>query len=75
MANCLRLPLQQRQHFIPEDVACEGLVVVRGIVDAVEANDYQVFDRRARVGTARRLRVAGAAWWDAMRARRASGRD
>ena len=41
-----------------------------GIVDAVEDIDYQVFDRRARVGNARRARVAGAAWVDALRARR-----
>jgi phytoene synthase len=43
-----------------------------GIVDAVVAIDYQVFDRRARVGNARRLRVAGLAWWEAVRARRAA---
>jgi phytoene synthase len=42
-----------------------------GIVDAVEEIDYQVFDRRATVGNARRLRVAGAAWVEALRARRA----
>lgn len=61
----------------PEGQPCirAASVLYCGIVDAVEANDHQVFDRRARVGTARRLRVAGAAWWDAMRARRASGRD
>jgi 15-cis-phytoene synthase len=41
-----------------------------GIVDAVEEIDYQVFDRRARVGNARRARVAGAAWVEALRARR-----
>lgn len=41
-----------------------------GIVDAVEAIDYQVFDRRARVGTARRLAVAVPAWCRAVRARR-----
>jgi phytoene synthase len=41
-----------------------------GIVDAVEEIDYQVFDRRARVGNARRARVAGAAWVEAVRARR-----
>ncbi|HEX6886882.1 MAG TPA: phytoene/squalene synthase family protein [Candidatus Nanopelagicales bacterium] len=41
-----------------------------GIVDAVEAIDYQVFGRRARVGNGRRARVAGAAWVQAVRARR-----
>jgi phytoene synthase len=41
-----------------------------GIVDAVEAIDYQVFDQRARVGNGRRARVAGAAWVQAVRARR-----
>ena len=43
-----------------------------GIVDAVEGIDYQVFDHRARVGNGRRARVAGAAWRDALRARRAA---
>jgi phytoene synthase len=41
-----------------------------GIVDAVEALDYDIFERRATVGPTRRLRVAGAAWVDAVRARR-----
>jgi phytoene synthase len=45
-----------------------------GIVDAVEDIDFQVFDRRARVGNARRLRVAGAAWVEAVRARRGAAR-
>lgn len=45
-----------------------------GIVDAVEGIDYQVFDRRARVGNGRRARVAGAAWVEAVRARRAARR-
>ncbi len=39
------------------------------IVDEVEANGYDVFTRRARVGRRRRLRVAGLAWRDARRAR------
>jgi phytoene synthase len=43
-----------------------------GIVDAVEGIDYQVFDRRATVGNGRRARVAGAAWVEAVRARRDS---
>ncbi len=41
-----------------------------GIVDAVEAIDYEVFAHRATVGNGRRLRVAGAAWREARRARR-----
>ena len=43
-----------------------------GIVDEVERIDFQVFDRRARVSSRRRLQVAGRAWVDAARARRAS---
>jgi phytoene synthase len=45
-----------------------------GIVDAVEDIDYQVFTHRATVGNGRRARVAGGAWWDAVRARRAARR-
>jgi len=40
-----------------------------GIVDAVEAIDHQVFDHRATVGSAFRVRVAGAAWLRARAAR------
>jgi phytoene synthase len=40
-----------------------------GITDAVEDIDYQVFDKRATVSTARRLAVAGPAWIRAVRAR------
>lgn len=36
-----------------------------GIVDAVEAIDYQVFDKRAKVSLAKRLRVATGAWREA----------
>ena len=36
-----------------------------GIVDAVEAIDYQVFDKRAKVDLRRRLKVAGRAWLEA----------
>jgi phytoene synthase len=43
-----------------------------GIVDEVERIDFQVFDQRARVSSRRRLKVAGRAWLDAARARRAS---
>lgn len=44
-------------------------VLYCGIVDEVERIDYQVFTRRARVSTARRLRVAVPAWGQALRAR------
>jgi phytoene synthase len=40
-----------------------------GITEAVEDIDYQVFDKRATVSTARRLAVAGPAWIRAVRAR------
>jgi phytoene synthase len=40
-----------------------------GIVDEVEAIDYQVFDSRATTSTGRRARVAGAAYGRALRAR------
>ena len=40
-----------------------------GIVDEVEAIDYEVFDRRATTSTARRARVAGSAYGRALRAR------
>lgn len=36
-----------------------------GIVDAVEDIDYEVFDKRATVSLARRLKVALPAWWQA----------
>ena len=38
-----------------------------GIVDAVEAIDYDVFNKRATVGLATRLQVALPAWWQARR--------
>ena len=41
-----------------------------GIVDEVEAIDFQVFTRRAKTSTARRLGVALPAWVAAIRARR-----
>ena len=47
-------------------------VLYCGIVDEVEAIDYQVFDQRATVPLQRRLRVAGGAWTQAVRARRAT---
>lgn len=45
-------------------------VLYCGIVDEVERNDYEVFQRRARVPLRRRLAVAGPAWVRARRARR-----
>jgi phytoene synthase len=42
-----------------------------GIVDEVEAIDYQVFDRRAATSVTRRARVAAAAYVRSLRARRA----
>ncbi len=41
-----------------------------GILDAVEAADYQVLDRRVAVGPVRRAAVAAPALWRAARARR-----
>lgn len=38
-----------------------------GIVEAVEAIDYEVFKKRAKVSLARRLQVAVPAWWKARR--------
>lgn len=43
-----------------------------GIVDEVEAIDYDVFTRRATVPMSRRLAVAGPAWIRALRARRSA---
>ncbi len=40
-----------------------------GILDAIEAADYQVLDRRVTVALPRRLAVAGPALWRAARAR------
>lgn len=48
-------------------------VLYCGIVDAVAAIDYQVFQQRARVSMSRRLAVAGPAWLRAVRARRRFG--
>jgi 15-cis-phytoene synthase len=42
-----------------------------GILDAVEAADYRVLDRRVSVGLGRRARVAAPGLWRAARARRA----
>ena len=48
-------------------------VLYCGIVDAVEAIDYEVFDRRAKVSMTRRLAVALPAWREARVARRRYG--
>lgn len=42
-----------------------------GIVDEVEAIGYDIFNRRAKTSTARRIRVAGKAYLQALSARRA----
>jgi phytoene synthase len=42
-----------------------------GIVDEVEAIGYDIFNRRAKTSTARRIRVAGKAYVQALSARRA----
>jgi phytoene synthase len=44
-------------------------VLYCGIVDEVEKIDYDVFNKRAKVGLNRRLAVAGRAWIDARAAR------
>jgi len=44
-----------------------------GIVDAVEAIDYEVFDKRASVSLPRRLQVALPAWGQAVKNRRRFG--
>jgi phytoene synthase len=48
-------------------------VLYCGIVDEVEANDFDVFSTRATVPMRRRLAVAGPAWARAVRARRRYG--
>jgi 15-cis-phytoene synthase len=47
-----------------------ALTLYSEILDRIEASDFAVFGRRARVGTARRLYVAGGALLQAWRARR-----
>lgn len=51
----------------PESRPCieTARILYCGIVDAVEAIDYEVFDKRATVSLSRRLRVALPAWWRA----------
>jgi phytoene synthase len=59
-------------HLEPSSRPCvdAARVLYCGIADAVEAIDYRVFDRRARVSLRRRLAVTGPAWVRAVRARR-----
>jgi phytoene synthase len=47
-----------------------ALTLYSEILDRIEADDFAVFNRRATVGTARRLRVAGSGLAQAWRARR-----
>jgi phytoene synthase len=42
-----------------------------GILDQIVAQNYDVFSRRARVPTWRKVRIAAEAWWQARRAGRA----
>ena len=49
-----------------------ALALYGGILDEVEAADYQVLDRRVSVGAGRRLAVAGPGLWRAWRSRRVS---
>jgi phytoene synthase len=44
-----------------------------GIVDAVEAIDYEVFKKRAKVSTSQRLKVAIPAWYQGVKARKEFG--
>lgn len=53
-----------------QDCIDAARVLYCGIVDEVERQDYEVFDRRATVPMRRRLAVAGPAWVRAVRARR-----
>lgn len=56
----------------PRSRPCVGtaLILYSGILDRIEESDFAVFSQRATVGTARRLRVAGAGLIRAWRARR-----
>ncbi len=49
-----------------------ALTLYSEILDRIEDIDFAVFSQRARVGTARRLRVAGGALIQAWRTRRGS---
>ena len=57
-------------HPTSRDCIETALTLYGGILDAVEAADYQVLDRRAAVGLPTRLAVAGRGILRAQRARR-----
>ena len=78
IARVRRLEEQSREGIAmlhPSSQPCieAARVLYCGIVDAVEAIDYEVFDGRATVPMSRRLAVAGPAWASAVRARRTYG--
>jgi len=78
IARVRRLEEQSREGIAmlhPSSQPCieAARVLYCGIVDAVEAIDYDVFDRRATVSMTRRLSVAGPAWARALGARRTYG--
>ena len=78
IARVRRLEEQSREGIAmlhPSSQPCieAARVLYCGIVDAVEAIDYEVFDGRATVRMSRRLAVAGPAWASAVRARRTYG--
>ena len=50
-----------------------ALILYCGIVDAVEAIDYEVFQKRAKVSIAKRLKVALPAWVQGVSARKKFG--
>ena len=77
IARVRRLEEQSREGIAmlhPSSQPCieAARVLYCGIVDAVEAIDYEVFDGRATVRMSRRLAVAGPAWASAVRARSSS---
>jgi phytoene synthase len=56
-------------HPTSRDCIQTAFVLYGGILDAIEAADYQVLDRRVSVTLSRRLAVAGPAFWRSARAR------
>ena len=56
-------------HPTSRDCIRTAYVLYGGILDAIEAADYQVLDRRVSVTVPRRLAVAAPAFWRAARAR------
>ena len=57
-------------HPTSRDCIRTAFTLYGGILDAIEAADYQVLDRRVAVALPRRLAVAGPGLWRAARARR-----